>query len=249
MRINGKIAKTVLTLSLGSAMAFAQAGSPQNTPAPKPQSGAHAAGGHGQGSHTADHGMSSNKGAGTMVGPADEKFMMEAAQSGMAEVEVLRLAQEKASSNEIKEFARKLEQDHTKANEQLKHLAEQKNVQLPADAGKHKEGVEKIRNLSGDQFDKAFMKMQVKHHKKDVKEFQKESERAMDSDVKSFASSTLPTLQEHLKSAEGLQGSTRGRRADTSSASGAASSDAGSTSKATDSTAKPQGQSNPTPTK
>ena len=64
MRINGKIAKTVLTLSLGSAMAFAQAGSSQNTPAPKPQSGAQAGGGHGQGSHTADHGMSSNKAPG-----------------------------------------------------------------------------------------------------------------------------------------------------------------------------------------
>jgi putative membrane protein len=247
MRINGKIAKTVVTLSLGSAMAFAQAGSSQNTPAPKPQSGAQAGGGHGQGSHTADHGMSSNKGAGTMVGPADEKFMMEAAQSGMAEVEALRLAQEKASSNEIKEFARKLEQDHTKANDQLKHLAEQKNVQLPGDAGKHKEAVEKIRNLSGDEFDKAFMKMQVKHHKKDVKAFQKEGERAMDSDVKSFASSTLPTLQEHLKSAEELQGSTRGRSPDTKTS--GASSDAGSTSKASDSSAKPQGQSNPTPTK
>jgi len=245
MRINGKLAKTVLTLSLGSAMAFAQAGSPQNTPAAKPQSGAQAGGGHGQGSHTADHGMSSNKGAGTMVGPADEKFMMEAAQSGMAEVEALRLAQEKASSNEIKEFARKLEQDHTKANDQLKHLAEQKNVQLPGDAGKHKEAVEKIRNLSGDEFDKAFMKMQVNHHKNDVKQFQKETERAMDSDLKSFASSTLPTLQEHLKSAQELQNSTRGRSADTSSA----SSSAGSSSKASDSSAKPQGQSNPTPTK
>ena len=63
MRINGKIAKTVLTLSLGSAMAFAQAGSSQNTPA-ETASGAQAGGGHGQGSHTADHGMSSNKGAG-----------------------------------------------------------------------------------------------------------------------------------------------------------------------------------------
>ena len=134
------------------------------------------------------------------------------------EVEVARLAQEKASSNEIKEFARKLEQDHTKANDQLKHLAAQKNVQLPADMGAHKAMVDKLRNLSGDQFDKAFLKMQTKDHKKDVSEFQKESERAMDSDVKTFASSTLPTLQEHLRQSQELQGSTRGRKAEKSSA-------------------------------
>jgi putative membrane protein len=162
----------------------------------------------------------------------------------MAEIEAARLAQEKATSNEIKEFARKIEQDHTKASEQLKHLAAQKNVELPADAGKHKEMVEKIRGLSGDQFDKTYMKMQVGDHKKDVKQFQKESERAMDSDVKNFASTTLPPLQEHLRMAQELQNSTRGRRSDTS-----APSDKSSASKPSDSSAKPQGESKPTPNK
>jgi putative membrane protein len=79
--------------------------------------------------------------------------------------------------------------------------------------GTEKAGVEKLRGLSGEQFDKAFLKMAVKDHKKDVSEFQKEGDRAMDSDVKNFASTTLPTLQEHLREAEQLQGSTRGRKA------------------------------------
>ena len=211
MRINKNIAMSILTLSLGSAIAFGQAATPATPPDTK---GA----GHGHGNHSADHGMSSNQGAGLMVGKPDEQFLINAAQGGMMEVEVARLAQEKASSNEIKEFARKLEQDHTKANDQLKHLAAQKNVQLPADMGAHKAMVDKLRNLSGDQFDKAFLKMQTKDHKKDVSEFQKEGERAMDSDVKTFASSTLPTLQEHLRQSQELQGSTRGRKAEKSSA-------------------------------
>jgi putative membrane protein len=223
MRMTEKIAKTILTVSLGSAIAFGQAAN-----APKPQSST-----QGHGNHSADHGMSSNKGAGVLVGKPDEEFMMKAAQGGLMEVEAARLAQEKASSTEIKEFARKLEQDHTKANDQLKQLAAQKNVQLPTDMGQHAATVEKIRNLSGDQFDKAFMKMQVQHHKKDVNEFQKETTRAMDSDVKTFASATLPTLQEHLKQAQDLEGSTRGRKASSSSSSsqGATSSSSqGSTS-------------------
>lgn len=181
------------------------------------QSGAQS-GAHGQGdthgNHKADHGMSTHQGAGTMVGKQDEQFLMKAAQGGLMELEVSRLAQEKASSQEIKDFARQLEQDHSAANSKLKELASQKNVDLPTDMGKHATQVDKLRNLSGDQFDRAWINMQVQHHKKDVNEFTKHSNRAMDSDVKTFASSTVPKLQEHLQKAQELQGQTRSRSAD-----------------------------------
>lgn len=147
-----------------------------------------------------------------MVGKQDQQFMMKAAQGGLMEVEAARLGQEKATSNEVKEYARKLEQDHSKANDKLKAIAAQKNVDLPTDPGEHRAMLDKIKGLSGDEFDKAFMKMQVQHHKKDVSQFQKQADRAMDSDVRSFAAATLPTLQEHLKQAQELQASTRGRK-------------------------------------
>jgi putative membrane protein len=227
MAITGNISKTILTFGLGAAVAFAQssgaAQSPQVTPSPQAAPGSQATPSpqatdkktdpHGQGAHSADHGMSTNKGAGLMVGKVDHDFMVKAAQSGMMEVEAARLAQEKATSTEVKEFARKLEQNHQKANDQLKQIASEKNVELPADMGKHAAMIEKVRNLSGDKFDKEFMKMQVKHHKKDVSTFQKHADKSMDSDVKAFASATLPTLQQHLQEAEQLQGSTRGRSA------------------------------------
>ena len=233
MAMTKKLAQTIFTFSLGVAVAFAQA-------TPSPQVTDKKTDPHGQGAHSADHGMSTNKGAGLMVGKDDHDFLLKVAQENTAEIEAARLAQEKASSSEVKEFARKLEQDHQKTSEQLKVLAQQKNVELPSDMGKHAQAVEKIRGLSGDKFDKEFMKMQVNHHKKDVGAFQKQTERSMDSDVKAFASTTLPTLQQHLQEAQQLQGSTRGRSVDTTPA---------STSNAPDSTAKPQGSNNPTPTK
>ena len=220
MAITGNISRTLMTFSLGAAVAFSQATpaqSPQATPAPQSTPSPHATDKktdpHGQGAHSADHGMSTNKGAGLMVGQTDHDFLVKAAQSGMMEVEAARLAQEKATSNEVKEFARKLEQNHQKANDQLKQIAADKNVQLPADMGKHAAMIEKVRNLSGDKFDKEYMKMQVKHHKSDVSTFQKHADKSMDSDVKAFASATLPTLQQHLQEAQQLQGSTRGRSA------------------------------------
>jgi putative membrane protein len=246
MTINGTIARTILVFGVGSAMAIAQTSNPASTQAnpnassqttPSTTKGNH-------GNHSADHGMSSASGMGVMVGKSDEEFITKAAQGGMMEVEVGRLAQEKGSTNEIKEYGRKLEQDHSKANDQLKQIAASKNVKLPTDVdASEKASVDKIRNLSGAEFDKAFLKMAVKDHKKDVKEFQKESTRAMDSDVKNFASTTLPTLQEHLKTAEELQSSTRGRKASSDMA------DKATSSTPNDSSAKPSGANNPTTSK
>jgi len=143
-----------------------------------------------------------------MVGKQDQTFMMEAARGGLMEVQVAQLAQQKAQSDEIKEYARKLEQDHTKANEQLKQIAQERNVQLPTDLGSHAAQLSKFQSLSGEQFDREWIRMQVQHHKKDVSDFRKEANRGMDSDVKNFASTNLPVLEQHLSEAQRLQSST-----------------------------------------
>jgi putative membrane protein len=150
-----------------------------------------------------------------MVGRQDHEFLTKAAQSGMAEVQVAKLAQEKATSEDVKQFAKDLEQAHSKANEELQKLAEQKGVSLPTDIGKHEKMVTKLNGLSGEKFDKEFAKMQVSHHKKDISEFKKHSGRSMDSDVKAFADAQLPVLQQHLQQAEQVAGSgTRARQAE-----------------------------------
>ena len=149
-----------------------------------------------------------NSGKGEMSGnvpAADKKFMREAAEGGLAEVELGKLATEKASSEEVKKFGQRMVDDHSKANEELKQLASSKNVNLPNEvSAKDKMTKERLSKLSGESFDRAYMQDMVKDHKKDVADFSRESKSAKDTDVKQFASKTLPTLKDHLKEAEGI---------------------------------------------
>ena len=93
--------------------------------------------------------------------------------------------------------------DHSKANDELKDLASKKNVTLPTDVdAKDKATMDRLSALNGAAFDKAYMRHMVSDHKKDISEFQKEASSGSDTDVKSWASKTLPTLQHHLQMAE-----------------------------------------------
>jgi putative membrane protein len=161
----------------------------------------------------------------SMVGANDRNFMTKAAQGGMMEVQLAQMAQQKASSDEVKQYAKRLEQDHTKANDQLKQIAQERQVSLPTDLGPHQQQMAKFQNLSGEEFDRAYIRMQVQHHKKDISEFRKQSNRGMDSDLKAFASAQLPTLEQHLQQAQQLSGSTGTR---SRKASGASSTNTGS---------------------
>jgi putative membrane protein len=144
---------------------------------------------------------SSNSSA--QVSSSDKMFMDKAAQGGMAEVQLGQLATEKAQSDDVKKFGQRMVDDHSKANDQLKSLASQKSVTLPTDLNaKDKALKDRLSKLSGAQFDHAYMQAMVKDHKEDIAEFQKEANRGKDSDVKNWASQTLPTLQDHLKMAE-----------------------------------------------
>jgi putative membrane protein len=221
----------------GSDTTDREARSSQSTSGDKTHSGAH-------GSTDASRSRTAG-GSELMVGPTDLKFMNETAQSGLMEVQAATIAEEKAQSEDVKQFAKKLREDHTKANEELKALAAQKNVDLPTEMGpKHQAQIAKLQNLSEANFDKQWTKMQVDHHKKDVKEFQRHADRSMDSHVKAFAEKTLPTLQQHLQTAQNLQQTaTRSRSADRGSST-TTSPDSDRNSK--DATQKPQGQNNPT---
>lgn len=131
---------------------------------------------------------------------ADHKFVMMAAMGGMAEVEMGRLAAQKGASDEVRQFGQRMVDDHSKANEELMRVASSKGMTPPtALDAKHQAAMQKLSALSGEKFDKEYVKMMVGDHKKDVAEFQKEAGRGMDADIKAFAASTLPTLQEHLQ--------------------------------------------------
>lgn len=146
---------------------------------------------------------SSSKASAAGLSKADATFVKKAASGGMAEVELGRLASEKASSSDVKQFGQRMVSDHSKANDQLKQVAAEKHVTLPQSiSAKDKAVKTKLEALSGDQFDRAYMEDMVKDHKQDVAEFQKASKSAQDPEIKDFASQTLPTLQDHLKEAQ-----------------------------------------------
>jgi putative membrane protein len=134
-----------------------------------------------------------------------DSFWNDAAQSGMAEVMLGNLALQKSSNDEVKQFAQKMVDDHTMANNELKDLAATKSVTLPTEVtAKQKSGYDKLSAMSGDQFDKEFMKMMVKDHEKAVSLFQNQADKGTDADVKAFAAKTLPTLQGHLSMAKSI---------------------------------------------
>jgi putative membrane protein len=89
---------------------------------------------------------------------SDEKFVKEAAAGGMMEVELGQIAGDKAANDQVKQFGRRMQNDHGKANEELKTLAINKGVQLPtALEGKHKKTVDRLSKLSGEEFDRQYM--------------------------------------------------------------------------------------------
>lgn len=134
---------------------------------------------------------------------ADRTFMKKAAQGGMAEVELGKLASERASSPDVKKFAQRMVDDHSKANDELKQVASSKNITLPDSLDAKDEATkQKLSALSGAEFDRAYMSDMVTDHTQDVAEFRRESASAKDSAVKTFATQTLPTLQDHLREAK-----------------------------------------------
>jgi putative membrane protein len=144
--------------------------------------------------------------AAATLAAGDKAFVKEAAIGGMAEVDLGTLAKEKASSPDVKQFGDRMVTDHSKANDELKQWAQQKNVTLPAELdAKHKATHERLAKLSGAAFDKAYMADMVEDHVKDVAAFKKASTAAKDPDLKAFVTKTLPTLEDHLKQARDVQ--------------------------------------------
>ena len=121
----------------------------------------------------------------------------------MAEVELGRIAVQKATDPQVMQFAQRMVDDHGKANDKLKQVASSKNVTLPTDMPSDAKREEaKLNKLSGAQFNKEYMKNMLADHKKDVSLFRSTAKSAKNADVKQFASETLPTIEEHLQMAQ-----------------------------------------------
>jgi putative membrane protein len=135
---------------------------------------------------------------------ASQKFIKEAIEGNLAEVQVGRLAQQKGQSEGVKSFGQMLATDHGQANQKAIQVASQIAVAPPTEPNaKQKKVYDKLSKLSGDQFDRTFASEMVKDHKKDIKEFEKAAKTGS-GPAPTFANETLPTLRKHLETAQAL---------------------------------------------
>jgi len=131
------------------------------------------------------------------------KFATNAAQGGMAEVELGRLATQRAGDVSVREFGARMVADHSRANSELKSIAGQKGIQLPTElSSEQKSEMDKLSKMSGAEFDKEYMSAMLKDHEIDVKDFDTQAKEGNDPEIKAFAGKTLPTLQQHLQMAQ-----------------------------------------------
>jgi putative membrane protein len=136
----------------------------------------------------------------------DTEFAVDAADGSMLEVQLAQLALTKASSPKVKEFAQSMVDDHSKANEELKSLAQAKNITLPSTISEEKQkDYDKLAEKSGEEFDKAYSEFMVKDHKDDVDKFKKAAEKCEDAEIKSWAADKVPVLESHLSMAESME--------------------------------------------
>jgi len=137
---------------------------------------------------------------------ADAAFVMEAAKGGMMEVAKGKAAAQHATRDDVKQFAQRMVDDHTKAGDELKSIASGKNITLPPDqpSAKDQAMLDKMSKMNGAAFDQAYVADQVKDHEKTIALFEKEARSGKDAELKAFAEKTLPTLKEHLTAVRGL---------------------------------------------
>lgn len=190
-----KLPLTVAAAALLAVSAVAQA----QTPSPAPATSTAAPSG------TATSAPPSAPARSGSVAAADRRFATKAAAAGTAEIADAQIALQKSSRQDVKDFAQRMVDDHTKAADQLKSIASGEGINLPtSESAADRKKTDALQKLSGAQLDRRYISGQRTAHKQAVALFSKESSSGKDSQLKSFAGQTLPTLQDHLKMITGM---------------------------------------------
>jgi putative membrane protein len=130
----------------------------------------------------------------------DAKFAVDAANGGMTEIELSKLAIDRATNAKVKEFANMMVMDHSKAGEELMGVAKTKNITLPATVNEDsKKAIADLAAKKGSDFDKAYVDKMVSDHKSTIDMFESESKNSKDAALKAFADKTLPVIKGHLE--------------------------------------------------
>jgi putative membrane protein len=145
--------------------------------------------------------MNVNNSGTSMIDENAMDFINKAATGGIMEVELGKMAQQKASDKKVKDFGKMMVDDHTRVNDNLKAIATKKSIDLPTSVTDDQvKGINELSKKSGKDFDKAYVDIMIQDHKDDIKEFAEANKKVADNDLKNFISGTLPILQKHLDS-------------------------------------------------
>ena len=128
----------------------------------------------------------------------DKAFIKEAAQGGMMEVDMGKMAQQKGKSDDVKKIGARMVADHSKANAELMTIAKKKGVDLSKEKAK-------MKHLNDANFDKEYVNAMVDDHQKDLAAFQAEAKNGSYADVKAFASKTSGVIKKHLEMVKAAQ--------------------------------------------
>ena len=135
----------------------------------------------------------------------DQQFVSRAAMGGLAEVQLGRLATERARRGSVQQFGERMVLDHGAMNAELARLADRKVIAMPiALDDAHQQTTERLARLSGHDFDRAYMQEMVADHIKDIAHFEAKAQASIDPDLKGFATAALPVLRQHLELARNV---------------------------------------------
>jgi len=134
------------------------------------------------------------------------EFLTQAASGNMMEIELGELAQQKATSPRVKEFASMMVRDHTRANEELQRITQSRNVTFSGTMeDKHRRKLDQLRDKQGAEFDRAYMKHMVDDHQEDIRKYEEIAREATDPAIRDYANTTLTSLRTHLEQAKAIR--------------------------------------------
>lgn len=144
---------------------------------------------------------------GSQAAPADQTFVQKAAKDNLAEVQMGQMAVDKAANPQVKAYAAQMVADHKKANADLKQIAQSAGIPVPDQADEqHQAKARQLSQLSGTEFDRHYMQMQVKDHQKAIELFRSAAESAELAALETYAEQQVPILESHLQHARDLSG-------------------------------------------
>ena len=144
--------------------------------------------------------FSTTAGAQDSLSKGDQRILTDLAQANLNEISAAQIAQQKANSPEVKNFAQQMVDDHTKGLQAVQDVARNKNLSLPTEPdAKHRAMADKLNSLTGDAFDRAYLtRAGVSDHKAAHKLLAQADKRARDPDVKALVEKLQPVVDQHL---------------------------------------------------